>query len=404
MPQRVMEMIKTAPVKIGTDHSSMRNRNERLVMSLIRRRGALAKSEIARMTGLSAQTVSVIMRALEDEGFLLRCDPVRGKVGQPTVPMRLNPEGAYFLGLKVGRRRSEVILIDMMGTPISRSVSRHDYPTAADTIAFAIDAIARMVTELPASKRERISGLGIGAPFRMWDWGVALGLDESAMADWRERDIRTELEAIYPFPVVLENDASAACSAELLLGDQTLPDDFLYAFVGFFVGGGLVMSGSLVTGPNNNAGALASMPVPDGHGGQCQLLDVASLSAIEAAMAERGLDASFLWERRDVWDLPEDIVEDWLAKAARGLATVAASSAALCDLDAIVIDGWMPDDLRARLVAATEAELAKINLSGAGVPIVREGQVGPDARALGAATLPLSLRFLTEIDLPDQAD
>ncbi|WP_286789535.1 ROK family transcriptional regulator, partial [Thioclava sp. UBA3469] len=312
MPQRVMEMIKTAPVKIGTDHSSMRNRNERLVMSLIRRRGALAKSEIARMTGLSAQTVSVIMRALEDEGFLLRCDPVRGKVGQPTVPMRLNPEGAYFLGLKVGRRRSEVILIDMMGTPISRSVSRHDYPTAADTIAFAIDAIARMVTELPASKRERISGLGIGAPFRMWDWGVALGLDESAMADWRERDIRAELEAIYPFPVVLENDASAACSAELLLGDQTLPDDFLYAFVGFFVGGGLVMNGSLVTGPNNNAGALASMPVPDGHGGQCQLLDVASLSAIEAAMAERGLNASFLWERRDEWELPEDIVDDWL--------------------------------------------------------------------------------------------
>ena len=79
-------------------------RNERLVLSLLRRRGALARAEIARVTGLSAQTVSVITRKLEDEGLLLRQQPVRGKVGQPSVPMSLNPDGALFFGLKVGRR------------------------------------------------------------------------------------------------------------------------------------------------------------------------------------------------------------------------------------------------------------------------------------------------------------
>ena len=57
--------------------------NERLVLSLVRRHEALAKSDIARMTGLSAQTVSVIMRALERDGLLLRGDPLRGRVGQP---------------------------------------------------------------------------------------------------------------------------------------------------------------------------------------------------------------------------------------------------------------------------------------------------------------------------------
>ena len=65
----------------GTNQSGMRDYNERLVLSLVRRHGALAKSEIARMTGLSAQTVSVIMRALEQDGLLLRGEPVRGRIG-----------------------------------------------------------------------------------------------------------------------------------------------------------------------------------------------------------------------------------------------------------------------------------------------------------------------------------
>ena len=56
----------------GSNQSGMRAYNERLVLSLIRQTGALAKAEIARRTGLSAQTVSVIMRALEADGLLLR--------------------------------------------------------------------------------------------------------------------------------------------------------------------------------------------------------------------------------------------------------------------------------------------------------------------------------------------
>ena len=75
----------------GTNQSGMRDHNERLVLSLVRRHGSLAKSDIARMTRLSAQTVSVIMRELEDDGLLLREEPVRGKIGQPSIPMSPTP-------------------------------------------------------------------------------------------------------------------------------------------------------------------------------------------------------------------------------------------------------------------------------------------------------------------------
>ena len=68
----------------GSNQSGMRAHNERLVLSLVRRDGALAKSDIARMTGLSAQTVSVIMRGLEADGLLRG-----GTKGVPTVGQRL---------------------------------------------------------------------------------------------------------------------------------------------------------------------------------------------------------------------------------------------------------------------------------------------------------------------------
>ena len=71
----------------GANQLRVRAYNERLVLSLVRRNVGLSKADIARLSGLSAQTVSVIMRALEKDGLLKRGDPVRGKVGKPSIPM-----------------------------------------------------------------------------------------------------------------------------------------------------------------------------------------------------------------------------------------------------------------------------------------------------------------------------
>ena len=131
----------------GSNQTRVRDWNERLVLTLLRGQGALSKAEIARQTGLSAQTVSVIMRALEADGMLERGEPVRGKVGQPSVPMSLVAEGAFFLGLKIGRRSSEMVLVDFHGALRGRRLRRHDWPMPDEAIAFVearIDAGDRL--------------------------------------------------------------------------------------------------------------------------------------------------------------------------------------------------------------------------------------------------------------------
>jgi len=105
----------TSPFHRGSNQRGMRAQNERLVLSLVRRHGCLSKTDIARITGLSAQTVSVITRSLEANRLLARGAPVRGRVGQPSVPLSLNPDGAYFFGLKIGRRSADLVLVDFLG-------------------------------------------------------------------------------------------------------------------------------------------------------------------------------------------------------------------------------------------------------------------------------------------------
>ena len=139
----------------GTNQSGMRDYNERLVLSLVRQHNALAKTDIARMTGLSAQTVSVIMRALEQDGLLLRGEPLRGKIGQPSIPMSLAADGAFFLGLKIGRRSADLVMIDFLGTVRSTHRRVYRYPTPDAVVEFVAHSLPAMLGLLTPAQRRR---------------------------------------------------------------------------------------------------------------------------------------------------------------------------------------------------------------------------------------------------------
>ncbi|MGL4321068.1 MAG: sugar kinase, partial [Paracoccaceae bacterium] len=79
-----------------------------------------------------------------------------------------------------------------------------------------------------------------------------------------------------------------------------------------------------------------------------------------------------------------------------GLASAILSASTLMELEAVMIDGWMPTNIRAEITRRTDAALHKLDLSGIDAPIIREGTVGAQARALGAAAIPLSQRYLLD--------
>jgi predicted NBD/HSP70 family sugar kinase len=380
----------------GSNQSGMRAHNERLVLSILRQQGALAKSDLARMTGLSVQTVSVIMRSLEQDGLLLRGEPIRGRIGQPSVPMLLAAEGAFFIGLKIGRRSADLMLVDFLGRVRATRRRIYRYPTPSAVVAFVAEGLPAVTAALPPSQRDRIGGMGIAMPFQLWNWVRYIGAPQSEMDAWRSHDIAAEISAIAGLPVHIQNDATAACGAELVFGTGEKPKDFLYFYFGTFIGGGLVLNGQLFTGRTGNAGGVGPLPVPGPDGTLMRLFDVASMSRLAERMEAAGESSDHLWEQHAEWRVSPALLDGWIEDAARGLAYATLSAAALVELESVMIDGWMPIHVRAEITRRTEAALNGLDLSGVEAPQVREGTVGAEARALGAAAIPLAHRYMID--------
>ncbi|MBO0905171.1 ROK family transcriptional regulator [Jiella sonneratiae] len=379
----------------GSNQSGLRAHNKRAVLSLIRRNGRLAKAEIARRTGLSPQTASVIMRALEAEELVVRDQPQRGRVGQPSIPMRLNPDGAFSLGLKIGRRSVDLVLMDFVGRIRGHERVAYPYPRVREVLDFVASAEPKLRSLLSPKLDKRITGLGVALPYELWSWADEIAAPPGAMEEWRDFDIQAMLATVTDLPVNVANDATAACAAENVFG-ATGSADFIYFFVGAFVGGGIVMNGDLVAGRLGNAGAVGSMPVPRGEGGSAQLINFASLHLLEKMYEAEGGDALALWRGSVSWESFGPLLEAWLDRAAWGLAHAVVSACSVYDFESAVIDGRFPQNVRARLVEKTAAAIRGINQQGLSPVTVREGTIGLDAREIGSASLPFFAHYLLD--------
>ena len=381
---------------IGTaaTQSGVRDHNERLLLSMINRMGAVPGSELARMAGLSAQTVSVILRSLEADGLLERGEPQKGRVGKPSIPMGLAADGVFSIGLKIGRRSADFALMDFHGEVRSQMQVQYRYPLPDTVFGFLRRGLDDLIAPLPEESRSRICGIGIAAPFEIWKWTEALGAPEQEFAAWREVDFLRDVADLSGYPVTVINDATAACMAENALGQGPGFRDYLYVFVGSFIGGGVVLGGTVFDGPNGNAGALGPMQSTTHDGRSAPLLETASLYLLEEAIAEAGGDPRDLWKLPRDWSAFAPQVDIWIERTGTALARAILSACAVIDFEGAVIDGAVPPDVRARLVGNIRSKMQGLDRRGLIDPLIREGRIGENARAIGAAYAPISARYL----------
>ena len=279
----------------GGNQVSVGQYNERLVISLLRRHGWLTKADLARMTGLSAQTITVIVKRLTASELLLSGDKMRGRVGQPSTPFALNPLGAVSIGIKIGRRSLDLIAMGFDGTVLGRRTERFALPEATETL--------RLIDEhLPGTHCRACAGAAKPDPWcrhsdaaNLAGWEGELNLPVDALQSWNEIDISAEVESRIGASTFLLHDVSAACLAELCFGVGRGIQNFLYLYVGSFVGGGLVLSNQLQTGARGAAAAIGSLPTGiAGASMPAQLIEKASLTGFEALVVPPAAGSAFL--------------------------------------------------------------------------------------------------------------
>ena len=301
------------------------------------------------------QSTSAIMNRLQADGLLKREAPLRGRVGQPTIPMSLDPEGAFSLGLKIGRRSCDLVLIDFCGgvrrtrSPYLRLSHPGDDP--------------RFRSLLAASARRCADRSGRGAASPAWAsprrFNCGTGRLKSARrpAPWTPGATSTPRRKSPKSPPIRSRSATTrppparpnSSSAEL-----GVHRDFLYFFVGAFLGGGLVLDGALRPGRTGNAGALGSMPVmAKSEGGAApQLIACASIYQLERRLERAGIDASSMWATPGAWADFGPHLDAWIEDVASALAYASVAAISVIDFEAIVIDGAMPANVRDRVTAA----------------------------------------------------
>ena len=385
----------------GSNSINLRLFNERVILTALRRLGQASKADLARYAKLTNNTAGVIVRELEAQRLVRTEGKRSGQRGQPATLLSLNSDGAHAIGVKVGRRSLDTLLVDFCGGVLEQRRHERAFPLPEEAMALLLDDIAALRQAVPGGARSRLAGLGVATPYHMGSWRRELDIPSEAYRAWNDFDIAGRLAAQTGLPVFRENDGTAAAVAELFRGQGRQLNDFLYVFIGTAIGGGVILNGDYFRGVTGNAGDLGLMPVapstlataPKPNRAFDILLTRASISSLIRHLRGSGVS---IGRRRDLDAAIErhpDPVGEWLEDCAQALVGPLLSAACLLDLETVVLDGDLPQPVLAGLIARLRALLAEETPESRAAPQLRLGAVGREAAALGAAILPLHLNF-----------
>jgi predicted NBD/HSP70 family sugar kinase len=386
----------------GLQHQGLRKANERAVLTVIGFNPGVSNADIARQSGLAPQTVSAILADLDSAGLIMRGEVLRGRRGQPATPIFLHPEGAFAVGVEIGWRHLEVLLVNLNGQVLGRRRRNHDYPDATDIIEAIAAMMAEVLAPLSDVQRARLSNIGVAIPTNIADNLDAVMAPQRQIELWRRLDLADLLRRRTGLEVNLYNDGNAACWAELTAIPRPRPTDFMYFLLSHFIAAGIVGEGQLWEGPSGNSANLGSMLVSDAQGRLQSVQFIASVAALRSRLANAGFDTGSDDPAGWNWAGFGPVLEQWLADSARALAKVVFNTATVIETRLVVIDSILPTAILAQLVERLQAELRLLPASNYVPPQVLPGHRGALAPAVGAAELTLHRRYFSRrlSDLP----
>ncbi len=382
----------------GSNSTAVRQLNERRLLTVLRRLGETSRPDLARQLNLTQNTVGQIVQSLEQQGLITSTGRRMGQRGQPATMLRLDSAGAYSVGIKLGRRSIDALLIDFTGTVLkSRRFERLD-PEPPDAMQLALRGIRELRRALSPSRRGRLVGVGLALPVPLQarpSDAQASGFQQA----WNSVDVAEQLRANLDVPVFHENHGTAVALAELFCGHGRELDDFLCVYINSSISGGIVLDGDTRHGVHGQAGSMQAIPVPPasrtssggaGAADGTSLFGRASGSALIGHLRANGIGITRVGELHAVMRSHEALVSDWLQDCAEALVVPLLTMAGLLDVQAIVLDGNLP---RALIEALLERLAILLGQGQTAHPIeLRLGSIGNQAAALGAAFLPLHSR------------
>ena len=166
----------------GTNQVSLKQYNENTIISLLRQQGPLTKAQIARITQLTPQTISLIFKRFEQQNLVLKEEYIYGKMGQPSAPLSLNPEAAFSIGISIGRHQLDISLIDFKCKILKQYSLRYEYPDVQIVLKKITQSLKKIFQYLSSDQQQRLAGIGLAQPDKISRWGEVFGVDSNILS------------------------------------------------------------------------------------------------------------------------------------------------------------------------------------------------------------------------------
>jgi predicted NBD/HSP70 family sugar kinase len=378
----------------------LRHINSLRCLRLLQDGRTMSRADMARALGQTRASVGNAIVELVQAGLVVEdADATsESRVGRPGIGVRLNAEGAFFVGIDIGTRVITGVVMDLQMTVVGRVVElvgdnyRNPEYVLARLLAIKDEVIARS-----GVARDKIQGLAVSVP------GV-VGYDGSVVhapfLEWQNFPLRDRILPSCPEEWVTEvrNDAFAFASAELSVTDPAMAQNMLVLLMAEGIGSAAISDGKLITGAHGYAGELGHMAISV-KGRAESFEELAGAKSFPTYMTA-GMSVMEGVERL-IAEIPSGKANSTLEFWAEALAHGLANAIHFMDPAQIVLGGPLAS-LFPYVSDRVDALLETLLLKGFIVPSIKVASFGPDGAAIGAAAT-IRERIFSMPDLEEAA-
>lgn len=337
------------------NQDDLRNHNLSVVIdTLLRTTEPLSRAELAKRTGLTKATMSLLVSMLVDDGVVREGEPsVQSSYGRPSTPLLIAGGRYCGIGLQVNTNGYGVIVLDLDGTVISeRWVDADMSAPDADEVFAELDALAMEQEALLAERGYTVAGAGLALP------GLVTGDMRLLMArnlGWEQLDL-TRFDVMRRLDVTAGNEANMAALTQIpgyamrRDGDGIVgpSESFIYLSTDVGIGGAVVRNGHVEIGDHGFGGELGHTSVElrgpvcrcgrrgclETYAGRRAMVESAGIASGSAAARRESVD-----ELIDRWCAGDVRVAAVVNKAIEAMVSSIASAINVCDIETVVLGG-----------------------------------------------------------------
>ena len=352
--------------------------NLRLVLSHIATLSPISRAEIAKITGLTKQTITNMVDELLAAELVAELGIKKeGAVGKPSKMLALSAKGTYSLGFRVFSGHCQVALYNLTNNKLGEMQIERTTP-----LEQGLQHAAKSLLNEHKVGNEAVLGAGLSFVDQF---------DQHYASHQARQEFAQLLADKLSLPTVLETTAAACAACHMLHGEAKGLNSFVYIHLGLQIDAAVVHSRRIMLGHNQLTGALGEIFVtPETSGKDAELgrlNDFASLDALRQQSRQPNMDLAAM---SSLLDEQPQLVERWLELAAEPMRIAIHMLESVLNSQTIIFGGDITPELLDLLIARLRPLIPSIAQYGErDVPRMIKTPNVQDIAISGVATLPL---------------